>query len=87
MRRLILLAALGLAACNSNEPVDTNAVAEESSAEQVGPVNDITAIDAATGEAANMAADVNYSIDENEFGNLGNDANSAVAEASDNSSN
>ena len=79
MRNLILIAAFGLAACNPDEPVDTNAVSEESSAEQVGAVNDTTAIDAATGAAANMAADVNYTLEE-DLNEIGNDASNAAAE-------
>jgi hypothetical protein len=64
MRALILLSALALAACGSNQQANNNAVAEETGASDIGPVNDLTAIDAATGEAANMAADVNYTFDE-----------------------
>lgn len=64
MRTNILIAALFLASCGGGETADNAAVSEEASAEEVGPVNDATAIDAATGEAANMAADVNYTFNE-----------------------
>jgi hypothetical protein len=64
MRKLILIAALGLAACGGSETANNAAVSEEMSAADIGPVNDATAIDAATGEAANMAADVNYTFNE-----------------------
>ena len=64
MRTLILIAALALAACGGNEPANNAAAAEELTADDIGPVNDATAIDAATGEAANMAAEVNYTFNE-----------------------
>ena len=64
MRTLILIAALALAACGGNEPANNATAADEMSAADIGPVNDATAIDAATGEAANMAAEVNYTFNE-----------------------
>jgi hypothetical protein len=64
MRKLILIAAIGLAACSGKQQANNAAVSEESGATQFAPTNDTTAIDAATGEAANMAADVNYSFNE-----------------------
>jgi len=64
MRKLLLVATFALASCGGN-PVANNAVlSEESGAGEVTAVNDTTAIDAATGEAANMAADVNYTFNE-----------------------
>lgn len=60
MRSSILLAAalIGLAACKNNDQVDnTENVDENLSAENIVS-NDVTAIDAVTGDAANMAADV-----------------------------
>jgi hypothetical protein len=39
-------------------------VTEESEAAGVTAANDTTAIDAVTGQAANMAADVNFTINE-----------------------
>jgi hypothetical protein len=64
MRKLILVASLALASCGGNQQANNTAAAEQSSAADFGPVNDTTAIDAATGEAANMAADVNYTFNE-----------------------
>jgi hypothetical protein len=66
MRRLILpgALALALAACGSNQQANNAAVSDESGAGDITAVNDTTAIDAATGEAANMAADVNYTFNE-----------------------
>jgi len=62
MRLLILAtaAALTLAACKNNDQHDnTTNVDENLTAENIVS-NDVTAIDAVTGDAANMAADVNY---------------------------
>jgi hypothetical protein len=64
MRKLILLGALALASCGGNQQANNAAVSDESGAGDVTAVNDTTAIDAATGEAANMAADVNYTFNE-----------------------
>ena len=65
---LLILALLALAACKNNDQVDnTQNVDENLSAENIVS-NDVTAIDAVTGDAANMAADVdmNYgNLDEN----------------------
>ena len=75
MRRLILIAALGLAACGGNESANNAAAAaEEATAADIGPVNYATAIDAATGEAANMAADVNYTLNEEAMNAVANNA-------------
>jgi len=67
MRRLILIAAIaiGLGACgrNGQEAVDQNA-GENLTADSIVS-NDVTAIDAVTGDAANMAADVDMN-----YGNL-----------------
>jgi hypothetical protein len=68
MRRLILIAAVatGLAACAKNGQQETNEIAGENlTAESIGTSNDVTAIDAVTGDAANMAADVDMN-----YGNL-----------------
>jgi hypothetical protein len=62
MRRLIVLGALALAACSGNSPTNNSAVSDADAGGEVTAVNDTTAIDAATGEAANMAADVNYTV-------------------------
>jgi hypothetical protein len=80
MRLLILAAAtaLTLAACRNNDQHDnTSNIDENLTAENIVS-NDVTAIDAVTGDAANMAADVNYTDVDN---NLGNETN-AVAPSS-----
>jgi hypothetical protein len=74
MRPLIPILALALASCGGDGPANNAAVAEDTGAEQVTPVNDVTAIDAATGEAANMAADVDYTFNEEDLNALGEDA-------------
>jgi DNA helicase TIP49 (TBP-interacting protein) len=58
--------ALALAACKNNDQHDnTQNIDENLTAENIVS-NDVTAIDAVTGDAANMAADVNYmNVDEN----------------------
>ena len=75
MRRLILIAALGLAACGGNESANNAAAAaEEATAADIGPVIVAPALDAATGEAANMAADVNYTLNEEAMNAVANNA-------------
>jgi hypothetical protein len=73
--RLILTSAalaLALAACSNNDQADnTQNVDENLTAEDIVS-NDVTAIDAVTGDAANMAADVNYTETENLAVNAGN---------------
>ena len=67
MRALIIIAgaALALGACGNNDQSDnTQNVDENLSAEDIVS-NDVTAIDAVTGDAANMAADVDMN-----FGNF-----------------
>jgi hypothetical protein len=64
MRKLILLGAFALASCGGNQQANNAAVSDETGAGDITAVNDTTAIDAATGEAANMAADVNYTFNE-----------------------
>ena len=71
---IILAAALALAACKNNDQTDnTTNIDENLTAENIVS-NDVTAIDAVTGDAANMAADVDLN-----FGNL--DVNSADTNA------
>ena len=66
MRALILIASAGLtlAACDKSATADNAVNASDDLAAQTISANDTTAIDAVTGDAANMAADVNYTIDE-----------------------
>jgi hypothetical protein len=62
MRLLILFAgaALSLAACRNNDQADNTMNVDENLTAENIVANDITAIDAVTGEDANMAANVNY---------------------------
>lgn len=62
MRALILLgvAATALSACNGDQSAGNTAESEANVTSQLVATNDTTAIDAATGEAANMAADVDF---------------------------
>jgi hypothetical protein len=78
MRFLILAAgaALTLAACRNNDQHDTSQNADENLTAESIVSNDVTAIDAVTADAANMAADVDYSNFENEV--AANDTNSAA---------
>ena len=63
MRALILIAGEGLAlsACGSSEQTDNSQNSDENLTAENGLSNDVTAIDAVTGDAANMAgkSDVN----------------------------
>src|SRR4051812_5612575 len=62
MRALVLVssAALALAACGNNDQTDNTQNVDENLAAENIVSNDVTAIDAVTGDASNMAADVNY---------------------------
>lgn len=75
---VMIFAALTLSACGSKNGADNSAVGEENAASQTIVTNDVTAIDAATGEAANMAPDVNYTLDENNLENGANTSNSTA---------
>ena len=73
MRALILVAvgALSLAACKNNDQRDNTMNVDENLTAENIVSNDVTAIDAVTGDAANMAADVdmNYgNLEENQAG-------------------
>jgi len=76
---VMIFAALALSACGGKNTADNSAVGEENAADQTIVTNDVTAIDAATGEAANMAPDVNYTLDENNLENGTSTSNSATA--------
>jgi len=80
MKMIVLLAAFALAACGSDAALDNESIAQEGSADEIRAANDATAIDAATGEAANMAADVNYTFNEEELNALatGDSANASA---------
>ncbi|MFL6743477.1 MAG: hypothetical protein ACJ8E3_05920 [Sphingomicrobium sp.] len=72
MRASILLAgpALFLAACGSNNQADTTINADQGLSAESFSSNDVTAIDAVTGDASNMAADVNFVTEvDNSLGN------------------
>ena len=76
MRLTVLAAAtaltLTLAACKNNDQHDnTTNIDENLTAENIVS-NDVTAIDAVTGDAANMAADVNYQDVDNSSGAVTN---------------
>jgi len=64
MRAYLLLAAaaLSLAACGNNDQTDNTANVDENLSAENIVSNDVTAIDAVTGEAANMAADVDVNF-------------------------
>ena len=72
MRGFIVLGALLLASCGGNAPTNNAAVAEEGESADSTLANDTTAIDAATGESAEMAADVNYTFNEEATNEAGN---------------
>ncbi|MBA2772233.1 MAG: hypothetical protein H0U34_09545 [Sphingomonas sp.] len=80
MRELILLgaAAIALSACSPEPSAEERAAAEQNVTSQVVATNDTTAIDAATGEAANMAADVDFMPEVN-LESDGNEAAPATA--------
>ena len=72
---LLILAILALAACKNNDIVDnTQNVGQNLTAENIVS-NDVTAIDAVTGDAANMAAD----SDVNDLGNINSDTGNVSA--------
>lgn len=70
---LLIIAALTLAACGKKNEADSNLAGSENLTADSIVSNDVTAIDAVTGDAANMAADVDVNYDDVEL-NSGNDA-------------
>ena len=64
MRTLLLTAAaaLTLAGCKNNDQTDKTQNADENLSAESIVSNDVTAIDAVTGDAANMAADVDMNF-------------------------
>ena len=78
--RLLILAlgtSLVLTACKNNDQSDTAANVDESLTAESIVSNDVTAIDAVTGDAANMAADVDYTAEVAD--NLVNEGNETAA--------
>jgi len=81
MRAFILIAgaALTLAGCKNNDQHDnTQNVDENLTAENIVS-NDVTAIDAVTGDAANMAADVDTNYGNLDFNAVGATTNAPAA--------
>ena len=84
MRTLILAAGIAFAvsACSKNQAAENSVVIDANADAENISSNDTTAIDAATGDDANMAADVNYSVNEND--NMLSGDNSASNSSGDN---
>lgn len=79
MRALPLLAAvLALSACGKGSQADNSQNAESFTPESITS-NDVTAIDAVTGDDANMAADVDINFTADQMGPTGNAAGSSAA--------
>ena len=81
MRRVILAAALlaATSACNREQQAEDTAGVDQNVAVEAIGGNDLTAIDAATNDAANMAADAELSLNAADANAL--DANTADGEA------
>ena len=78
MRLLLLLAGvLALTACNQSDTAQEETGVGEELNVVTAQGNDVTAIDAATGDDANMAADVEYTDNEADESSNGADGNSA----------
>lgn len=80
MRALILIAgapilALALGACSNNDQADNSQNIDENLTAENIVSNDVTAIDAVTGDAANMAAESN--LDQMPEANVENSGNAA----------
>lgn len=78
MRTLLFTAAaaLALAGCKNNDQTDKTQNADENLSAESIVSNDVTAIDAVTGDAANMAADVDMNfggVDQNLSGTSSNE--------------
>jgi hypothetical protein len=69
---LIALTALSLSACGKNNQAANNLNIDENLAAENIVSNDVTAIDAVTGDASNMAADANYTEELNVENAAGN---------------
>ena len=80
MRPILIAAVLALAACSKNDQATNMQDVDESLTAENIVSNDITAIDAVTGDAANMAADVDYSnMADNSLDNMLNEGSSKPA--------
>ena len=81
MRVFLLLAAaaLSLAGCRNNDQTDNTANVDENLSAENIVSNDVTAIDAVTGEAANMAADVDVNFTNEQQLNNGSSTGAAPA--------
>jgi hypothetical protein len=79
MRALLLIAgaALALGGCGNNDQTDKTQNADENLTAENIVSNDVTAIDAVTGDAANMAADVDMN-----FGGLDQNGPAAISNES-----
>ena len=69
---LILALGTGVVACGDDGTATNETAVEDATAEEFRPANDTTAIDAVSGEAANMAEDVNLLEDSNASSPTGN---------------
>ncbi len=80
MRAYIIAAsaALALTACGNNDRAENTANIDESLTAENIASNDVTAIDAVTGEAANMAADMDINF-VNEFDNATDNASTPTS--------
>ena len=76
MRALILFAgaALTLSGCGGDQAAENTANIDATATADDIVSNDTTAIDAATGDDANMAADVNYTVNEDANADADRDA-------------
>ena len=79
MRAIILVAvsAVAVAACNKGGSVDNTTNVDQALGGQNISANDTTAIDAATGDDANMAADVEFTTNDSLDGDAINADNAA----------
>jgi hypothetical protein len=82
MRSLILIsaAALALCACGKSDTSENTQNVDQSLGAGNIVANDVTAIDAVTGDAANMAADVDYNELDNGLDNASGNASGNAAE-------
>lgn len=76
---VVVAVSLAVAACGTQDQPSEQTGVEQDINVVTATGNDVTAIDAATGEDSNMAADVEFSM--NELGNFGNETNEVAANA------